>query len=102
MPHPIYGPPQHRLTTVHFTLSLPTRENGRHTRLEAQGRASTQRSSLWSVSETWTWAEQRCGLEPTDALHHLALVVVQDRPSSQDHLEASLTGNGWEQLELPI
>lgn len=102
MSHPIYGPPQHRLTQVLFTLHLPTRENGHLTRLEAQGRSSTTRASLWSVSESWTRDEQRAGLEPTDALHHLALVAVQDRCSSQDHLERSLTGNGWEQLELPM
>lgn len=102
MPHPIYGPPQHRLSVVHFTLTLPTRENGRRTRLEAHGRAVTQRASLWSVSETWEGAEVRAGLEPTDALHHLALVASQDRCATQDHLERSLTGQGWEQLELEL
>lgn len=102
MPHPIYGPPSHQLDSIIITLHLPTARNGRITRMEAQGRSSTSRASLWSVSETWTRDEQRAGLEPSDAVHHLALVALQDHPASQSHLEASLTGQGWEQLELPL
>lgn len=102
MPHPIYGPPSHRLTTVHFVLTLPTKENGRHSRLEAHGRSSTSRAALWSVSETWTQSEQDAGLQPTDALHHLGLVAMQDQPITQRQLELGLTGQGWEQLELPL
>lgn len=102
MPHPIFGRPEPRLARVQLVLTLPTIENGRHTRLEATGWSPLKRSSLWSVSETWTAADQRGGLEPTDAAHHLLLVACQDRPSSQNHLERSLTGQGWEQLELDL
>lgn len=102
MPHPVYGPPEHRLEVVRLSLHLPTSRNGRRARLEAQGTCSTQRASLWSVSETWTPEEHRAGLEPTDAAHHLLLCAMQDRPNGQYALERALTGQGWEQLELDV
>lgn len=101
MPHPIYGPPSHQLETVTFTLQLPTRRNQYLTRLEVRGEASTKRSSLWSVSESWTPAEQEAGLQPADALHHLALIALQDRPSSQEELFRQLTGEPHIQETLP-
>lgn len=102
MPHPVYGPPQHQLEVVTLRLALPTNRNGRRARLEAQGRSETQRQALWSVTESWTAEEHRAGLEPTDAAHHVLLCAMQDRPRDQYALERSLTGQGWEQLELPI
>lgn len=102
MPHPIYGPPNHVLTTVEFKLYLPTPKNGRRTRLEASGRSETSRTALWSVTESWAPEEVRAGLEPTDALHHLALVASQDLPHSQTGLEASLVGSGWGDVPLPF
>lgn len=102
MPHPIYGKPTHQLESVTFALHLPRRANGYLTRLEAAGRASTSRSALWTVSETWTTDEQEAGLQPTDALHHLSLIAVQDTPSSQEALFRALTGELYIQEELPL
>lgn len=102
MPHPIYGRPDHVLTSVEFTLHLPTTQNGRRWRLEARGRSGTQRSDLWSVVELWSPHEVEAGLQPTDALHHLALVAAQDRPASQTALEAQMIGGGWEDVPLPF
>lgn len=102
MPHPIYGPPSHVLETVTFKLTVPTARNGRHTKLEVQGRSSTQRASLWSIHETWTQAEVEHGLQPSDSLHHLALIALQDHPASQTQVESCLTGQPWSQLELPL
>lgn len=102
MPHPIYGPPSHELDKVIFTLHLPTARNGRRARLEVQGRSETQRGSLWSLTETWGPDEHRGGYEYSDAIHHIALAAAQDRCSTQSHLEASLRGEGWEQLSLPM
>lgn len=102
MPHPIYGPPVHELDSILLTLHLATPRNGRVYRLEAQGRSATQRSSLWSVSERWDHTEQRGGYEPTDAAHHLLLACAQDRPASLSHLQASLRGEGWDQLALDL
>lgn len=102
MPHPIYGPPSHELTSITAILHLPTSFNGRSYRLEVSGRSITSRPSLWSVTETWTQAEQSAGLQPTDALHHLALVASQDRPTTQHQLEMCLIGEGWEQLKLDL
>lgn len=102
MPHPIYGPPQHVLETVTFRLALPLRRNGFTTSLEVKGEASTSRASLWSVRETWTAAEQEAGLQPSDAVHHLALIALQDHPASQERLFNLLTGERWVQEELPL
>nr|CRY96647.1 hypothetical protein [uncultured prokaryote] len=102
MPHPIYGPPSHELDSIHLTLHVGTPRNGRRWLLEAHGRSSTSRASLWSVREGWAPTEQRGGYEPTDAAHHLLLAAAQDRPASQSHLEACLRGEGWEQLALDI
>jgi hypothetical protein len=102
MPHPIYGPPSHELETVTFRLTIPTRRNNRTTALEVHGRTSTQRSHLWYIHETWTPAEIEHGLQASDAIHHLALIALQDHPSSQAQVESCLTGQPWSQLELPF
>ena len=102
MTHPLYGPPSHKLERVAFTLHLPDRRNGYLTRLEARGETSTQRRSLWTVSEQWTAGEVSQGLQPADAIQHLALVASQDHPASQEALERSLTGGGWEDVALPF
>jgi hypothetical protein len=102
MPHPIWGPPDHELETVTITLTLGTRRNGRHTKVQAHGSSSTRRVPLWSVSEAWTSGEVQAGLQPGDAIHHIALVALQDRPTSQNHMERSLMGEGWEQLSLDV
>nr|CRY97245.1 hypothetical protein [uncultured prokaryote] len=101
MPHPIYGKPSHQLDSATFTLVLPSRRNGYLTSLDVAGNSDTQRPRLWSVKETWTVAEQECGLQPTDALHHLALIVAQDRPASQEAVFRQLTGEPWVQESLP-
>nr|CRY97246.1 hypothetical protein [uncultured prokaryote] len=101
MPHPIYGKPSHQLEVLKFSLHLPNRRNGWLTRLEASGECSTKRASLWSISETWTVAEQDSGLQPTDALHHIALLGIQDHPASQEAVFRALTGEPWVQEVLP-
>lgn len=100
MPHPIYGPPEHELDKVLLTLHLGTTRNGRRWRLEVQGRSETQRAALWSVSEVWAPDDTRGGYEPCDAAHHVLLAAAQDRCASMAHLQASLRGEGWEQLAL--
>lgn len=102
MPHPLYGPPRHRLESVELTLTLPSRRNGYQTFLAVRGRASTSRSDLWVVRETWNPSEVDAGLQPTDAAYHVLLVAAQDRPDSQSALEAQLTGGGWEDVPLPF
>lgn len=102
MPHPIYGAPQHELESIRLTLYLPTVSNGRTTKLEAHGRASTQRGSLWNVQETWSRDEIERGYQASDAISHLVLVSLQDRPTTQRQLELGLTGQGWEQLQLDM
>lgn len=100
MPHPIYGDPNHRLERVEFTLIVPTAENGRRTALAARGTSGTARAGMWLVQEEWSAAEQERGYQPADALQHIALVALQDRPTSQSQVEACLIGEGWCQNPL--
>lgn len=102
MPHPIYGDPSHALETVEFSLVLPVRSNEHRTSLQCIGRSGTARSALWVVKESWSWSEQEAGLQPTDAMAHVGLVSLQDRPTSQQQVEACLIGEGWSQLTLDL
>lgn len=103
MPHPIFGPANHTLETVRFTLRLPTPSNGRKTVVEASGWSSTKRASLWHHTESYDFSDMMPGgYDPADVLHHVALVALQDHPSSQHHFEMSIRGVGWEQLELDL
>lgn len=92
MPHPIYGPPSHALTHVRFDLELPRRANGYQATVGVIGRSSTKRASLWTYSETFPEASPGQDFMPTDALHHLALIAIQDRPDTQARLEHLLHG----------
>ena len=102
MPHPIYGAPSHTLEAVHFRLGLPLRRNQYQTTLEVKGTASTRISRLWFISEQWTPEEQEAGLQPADAIHHLAMIALQDHPASQERVFQLLTGQRWVQEELPL
>lgn len=100
MPHPVYGPPDHALERVELKLYLPSRRNNRRSRLEASGWSDTKRGPLWSMAEQWSWSEVHAGLQPCDALHHVALVASQDRPVTQGGFELAITGNA--EPELPF
>lgn len=102
MPHPIYGPPEHRLERLELKLQLPHQRNGRRAQLTAHGFSETKRGSLWTMQESWSWSEMHAGLQPCDALHHLALAAWQDRPITQTGLELALTGQNWQQLEFDL
>lgn len=102
MPHPIYGPPSHELERVVITVVLPSPQNGHVTSIRALGETSTQRSSLWSESATWTADEVAHGLQPTDWATHVLLTALQDRPKDQAALDTGLTGGGFEDVPLPF
>lgn len=102
MPHPIYGDPVHQLTSVEMKLYLPRRYKNGQFSLTAYGRSATCRESLWSIQETWTTAEVRSGLPPSEAAAHVLLTAIQDSPSSQRQMEACLVGEGWTQPQLDL
>jgi len=103
MPHPIYGPPEHRLSTVELRLTLPSRATRYEATLLARGRSSTQRNDLWVHHDQWSMATRGNDLAPVDALHHLALVVMQDRPITLSALEHGLRGGRlYEEPQLPL
>lgn len=92
MPHPIYGPPEHKLQRVEFNLRVPTKENSFVARLTAQGYAETKRSTLWSFSDSYMYDAKGDEHAPLDQLRLLALVALQDRPASLAALELGLRG----------
>lgn len=102
MPHPVFGAPSHTVETVEVKLHLPSRRNGHHTRVTAAGTCETKRGALWTYQETWTALEQDRGLQPSDAIHLLVLAALQDLPSTQAALNASLGQAGWEDVTLPF
>lgn len=102
MPHPIWGPPAHRLESVRATLVLPHTDNGDTTTLVVHGDCSTSRASLWTYSEAWRALDRDGVLQPTDTLHWLALAVAQDRPITQEGLQRCLLPGGYEDVPLPL
>lgn len=102
MPHPIYGQPRHQLETVTVRITLPSPTNGFVTQARAVGEASTRRTSLWSESVSWSADEVTHGLQPADWVNHVVLCTLQDRPASQEALDDSLIGQGWEDVQLPF
>lgn len=102
MPHPIYGDPNHKLEQVTFTLTLPEATNGHLTTITAAGRSSTCRTALWTMEQSWQRDEQAHGYQPGDALSHIVMVAMQDRPTGQRQVDACMVGEGWAQDELPM
>lgn len=102
MPHPIYGPPRHKLESVTLRLAIPGPENGHRTSVTIHGESSSKRGSLWTYQETWGPDEQRMGLQPCDAVRHVLLVSLQDHPTTHEALVEQLGGTGWRDEPLPF
>lgn len=61
--------------------------------IAVNGRSLTRRANLWSyheVFDTELCVEKGYGV--ADALHHIALVCLQDKPSSLERLNFALAG----------
>lgn len=103
MPHPIYGPPDHRLEVVTIRLHLPSRSTSWVGRAQATGESSTSKRSLWSDRLVVECLSTNDGLGLADYAHHLALVALQDRPVNQAQLDRALKGGDrWTEDELPF
>lgn len=102
MPHPIYGDPKHELDTVHFVLWLPRPSRELPARCQALGRSETSRSALWTVDIDWEDGGDQHGYHAGDFLSHVAMVALQDHPTSQRQVDACMVGEGWAQDELPM
>lgn len=67
--------------------------------LSATGRSDLQRPALWVWSEEF---DEESPYGVSDAIHHLALVVEQDRPNTRERLFFGLNGGlGWVEEQLP-
>lgn len=64
------------------------------------GHCDRKRGALWIVSDTYLVGADLYGL--ADYVHHLALVLEQARPITEQAVERALVGEYWEQQELPF
>jgi len=88
-----------RHTLDRITLELEFPRHG-ETVLKASGYSATKRGRLWHLEERWGAVQS--DLPAHDAIAHLALVCLQDRPRSEEQLGRSLRGGAlWEEVELP-
>lgn len=94
--------PHHKLTSVDLSLRLPADPADSWVNLRVAGRSVTQRADLWTYEEAFgpdSYSEQ--GYGPSDALAHIALVAIQDRPNSLARLHFALNGGlSWEQQQM--
>jgi hypothetical protein len=90
---------QHELQTVTFHLNFYDHGDGPEQSLSAHGRTDTKRSALWSYNEHFGPAEDmERGYSAADAIHHIALVAVQDKPAHLSQLNIALRGGvSWGQ-----
>lgn len=90
----------HPLTTVRFTVTLPSHLNEYQTRVTATGENPYVKDPLWRYEETWSYSEQQAGLDPSDTLRWVALICLQDHPRDQEAMNRQLACvPEWEQLE---
>lgn len=69
--------------------------------LSAHGRSNTAAKDLWRYSELFDGTPN--DLSAGDAIHHLALAVLQDRPRTEHLLALALRGGTiWSEEELPL
>lgn len=95
-----YRSAHHPLVTVRFTLTLPRVGGSEATRITATGENPYVKEPLWRWEESWSWSEQRDGLDPTDTLRWVALIALQDHPTDQETMNRRLAlVPDWEQLE---
>lgn len=102
MPHPIYGKPKYTLEVIQLSLFLPVKGGTLSTRLEVSGRSSGKRTALWSYREMWGPHDSHGTLQPCDTAHWLLLAAAQDQPVNQEAFMASITPQGWEDVEIPF
>ena len=92
------------LERVEFTLLLPTSATPGCYGLSAHGRSQFRRAALWSYHEAFdAHLDAHKGYSVADALHHIALVCVQDTPNTLDRLDFALSGGlSYAQGELDV
>ena len=74
--------------------------SGTFAHLWAAGSCERKRGNLWVYEGDHHIGADTYSLH--DALTHLSLVCEQDRPASRRALDQALSGEAWEQPELPF
>lgn len=102
MPHPIYGPPSHRLARIEVRVDLPDQHNNFVTSALVTGISDGKRAPLFTMAAHWDPDDVEHGLQVADWVNHAVLAFLQDRPASQEKADQSLRGEGWEEVSLPF
>ena len=90
------------LDRVDFALRLPLGQGEHSVSVTAIGRCATKRNALWTYAESFDHRDDRSkGYGPADALHHIALVAIQDLPGRLEDLDLALRG-GVSYVEPPL
>lgn len=89
--------PRHQLDRVQADLTI-NRDGS--VQITVVGRSQGQRADLWRHSET-VGADEH-SLVPSDIVHHLLIVSLQDRPRSARAFREAVSGQGWEDISLPF
>lgn len=94
--------PLHTLDRVQTTLYLPQRVGSHEYSIRAVGISPMKATPLWTYQEAFDPdLEEEKGYSAADALHHIALVTIQDRPRTLKNLEFALRGGiAWEQGQM--
>lgn len=96
--------PRHHLTSIEARLSIPHPVDRLQQVLTVSGRSVTKRTNLWTYHEAFDLElMQEKGYSAADALHHIALVCIQDQPNTLDRLDFALKGGlAWVQGEFDL
>lgn len=81
------------LERVEFSLLLPTAAQPNTSALSVHGRSPLRRPALWSYHEAFDdQVDAAKGYGVHDAMAHVVLVCMQDRPNTLDRLDFALSG----------
>ena len=94
--------PHRRLRTVEFKLRLADPLHQPFWGLHASGWDDNKRTALWHYHEHFEPAlDEEKGYGVADAIHHIALVAIQDHPTRLEQVEFALRGGvAWAQDPL--
>lgn len=95
---------KHMLTSIEARLSIPHPVDRLQCVLTVHGRSVTKRANLWTYQEYFDLELMtEKGYSAADALHHIALVCLQDQPNTLERLNFALRGGlAWEQGEFDL
>lgn len=92
-----------KLEAVTISVMLPTRANNWESTMFVTGSSSLKRGTLWSHSEQWADPLEVTGYTIQDAVSHVTMIALQDKPYTQEMFDYALRGGKlYEEPPLPF